>query len=522
MKTRFLLLILIATVYGQSRIGDWQSITSPLNIRQLTFYQGAVYCATDGGVLIYYPETDRFETLTNLDGLATTDIQAIAIDGDGAIWTGGASPDGVINRLDAVDPLNQLTLDLKLTEIRAFAISDSLSFVLFKQNQDLGLIQFEKRNGSFQYRDVYKNWPSGIQNITGVTLFQTRVFIGTDQGLFAADLTTSNLKNPQAWSMPFPQIVGSVNKLKLRDDELIVLNNASLFRINLSTDSLTLADNQAPSGVVDLLPVSDSQIIYLLNTTLFLRTGSHTDYWIPIPHYQLTALASDPSLGILAGSHQGLAVIDTSNRSLRWKIPNAPVAPPHTESRNEGGFTAVTVLDDGRVVVASKKGISIREPEGWRNIVESTNDRIVIDETRDYSFFIADSIPVDFGGFVADLEQGPDGLLYCAVRGTYPEPYRHGGGIIILDVDQPESFTLIDTTYLDYYTTASNSNPYMVVRDLAFDRDGALWVADTYATNRKRPVQVRDSEGVWGGYDNDSSGAQLALTPVTVGFDAWN
>ncbi|NOZ74693.1 MAG: hypothetical protein GXO90_04860 [FCB group bacterium] len=522
MKFPFFVILLLALINGQSRIGDWESITSPLNIRQLVFDRGSVYCATDGGVLIYHPDTDRFETLTNLDGLARTDIQAIAIDQDGAIWTGGASPVGIINRLDREEQNNQLTLDLGLTEIGSFTVSDSLLFAVFKQNQDMGLIQFVKQTDNFQYRDVFKNWPAGVQTITGAVISGTRIFIGTNQGLWEADLVASNLKNPAAWFRPFPEIAGSIIHLKTWRSELIVQANTSVYRINLQNNITVLVDPSAPSDLVDMLPVSETEIFYLSHTSLYLREGDHNRYHISIPRYRLTSLASDSILGIIAGSTHGLALVDTSNRTVNWKIPNAPIAPIHTPTKNEGGFTAATVMSDGRIVVASNKGIAIRDPEGWRNIMESTDNRVSIAENRDYSFFIADSIPVDFGGFVADLEEGPDGLLYCAIRGTFPEPYRHGGGIIILDIDHPQSFTLIDTTYLDYFTTASNSNPYMVVKDVAFDRNDALWVADTYATNRKRPVQVRDTDGNWGGYYSDSTGVLLPLTPVTIGFDAWN
>ena len=31
--------------------------------------------------------------------------------------------------------------------------------------------------------------------------------------------------------------------------------------------------------------------------------------------------------------------------------------------------------------------------------------------------FLADTIPYDFGGFISDIEEGPDGLVYRATRG---------------------------------------------------------------------------------------------------------
>ena len=93
----------------------------------------------------------------------------------------------------------------------------------------------------------------------------------------------------------------------------------------------------------------------------------------------------------------------------------------------------------GRLVGGSAQGISIYNDEGWRNILEiKTINTDTIHSNYDYSHFIADTIPHDFGGFIADLEQGPDGLLYCAIRGSYvasTAPNRTSGGVIILVID---------------------------------------------------------------------------------------
>ncbi|MCK4904390.1 MAG: hypothetical protein KAS35_06825, partial [Candidatus Marinimicrobia bacterium] len=133
---------------------------------------------------------------------------------------------------------------------------------------------------------------------------------------------------------------------------------------------------------------------------------------------------------------------------------------------------------------------------------------------QDYNFFIADSIPVDFGASVSKLAQGPDGLLYCAIEGTYPS--HNGGGIIIIDIDNPANFTLIDTTYLDYF-----ADEYLIIKDLEFDRDGNLWVADAFATTKHEPLHVRTINGIWNSFNaSDASGA-IGLTPSTVAVDSW-
>ena len=153
------------------------------------------------------------------------------------------------------------------------------------------------------------------------------------------------------------------------------------------------------------------------------------------------------------------------------------------------------------MVGGSSKGLSIFSDKGWRNILEIKDiDTEIINESYNYNQFIADTVGYDFGEFISDIEQGPDGLVYCSIRGSRvynSNPPRWSGGIIIIDIDNPENITLIDTTYLSYYTTNTNSVPYQVVLDVEFDKDGNMWVANPYCNNGNSPIHVR-SQGVFG------------------------
>ena len=97
-------------------------------------------------------------------------------------------------------------------------------------------------------------------------------------------------------------------------------------------------------------------------------------------------------------------------------------------------------MNDGRVVCGSGHGISIYDyNNGWRNILEYKQpETLAILNNYDYNSFIADTIPYDFGEYISDLEEGPDGLLYCAIRGSRvysSNPPRWSGGVIIIDID---------------------------------------------------------------------------------------
>ncbi len=66
-------------LFGQARIGDWNSFTSPLNVHELVEYEESVICATDGGLLIYDTNSLSFENLNNINGLTGSKINCLEL-----------------------------------------------------------------------------------------------------------------------------------------------------------------------------------------------------------------------------------------------------------------------------------------------------------------------------------------------------------------------------------------------------------------------------------------------------------
>ena len=206
-----------------------------------------------------------------------------------------------------------------------------------------------------------------------------------------------------------------------------------------------------------------------------------------------------------------------SNMMVSSFIPNAPAS---------SKFTAIEVLGDGRLVGASSNGLSIKDFDGWRNILEVKIDGSNnIHSNYNYNEFIADTIPYDFGDAVSDIEQGPNGLVYVGIEGTYPtfsNPDKIGGGILVIDIDNTENISVIDTTILSYYTSSSTSRPYIVVKDLEFDQFSNLWVANAYATNKSSPIHVKNINNEWRSYGSSETQNRISQSPISIAFDNWS
>jgi len=258
--------------------------------------------------------------------------------------------------------------------------------------------------------------------------------------------------------------------------------------------------------IYDVIQDNEGELWGVLNTK-FMKMNTTTVTWSKETGEQFKRIFYLNDGTIVAGTTTGLLFLNENTQSFTRKKPNGLLM---------NNVSAVHVMTDGRLVAGSRYGLMIKEGAGWRNIVGFDGDDLIISNNKDYARFVADTIPVHFGNYIADIEEGPDGLLYCGVRGTYPEPQFHGGGIVIIDVDDPANFTLIDTAQLDYF-----ADEYLIVKDIAKDPFGNLWIADTYATTHFEPLKVLKTDGTWGAYDVTSSGGVLSLTPNSIDFDSW-
>ena len=483
---------------SQSRIGDWESYTSPLIIHDLIELDSKVLCATEGGLLIYDIASEEFSTLTNIDGLIGTNLNVIEKDLYGNIWLGGALPNGFIQVYNPSESSSIAEFDYDLTEIIDIAVGDTIVFAVYQLNQDFGIQKFLYDGNRWSHNDLMvSDWLFESEQIAGIVVWNDSVFVGTNQGLYRGNFQ----EDPHAWS---EELTGNISSILLIQDELLIVKDNFPYRINLNTmeDSLI----QSNFSVVKFVKSFNNELWGIrFDGTALVHLESNLE--IPVSH-TLNVLIPLIDGSLAGGTEAGIVLLNSETQEVQQFIPNAPLT---------NQFTAVTVLDDGRVVAGSKYGLAIKEDWGWRNIVETTgSDTIIHDQFHD-NRFAADTIPVDFGGFITDLEQGPDDLLYCAVWGTYPEPRRHGGGIIIIDIDNPENFTLIDTSILDYF-----QDEYMVVKDLEFDQNDNLWIANRVGQTRKIPINIREVNGNWGYYSADSAENVLGLAINSITIDSWD
>ena len=507
-------LFLAELCFCQVKVGDWNSLTSYLQIRDVELIENTIYSATEGGILSI--EENDCSITTNINGLFGVDLLSIEKDNNDNLWIGGNSPFGFLQLYDPSKKESISYFDFQLTAIQDIQVKDSITWVLFQDGQDNGLMKFIF-NERWEYRDSYRNYPEEITNINCFIALDSLIFLGTNDGVYSS-MVENNLKNPFSWNKSIQNIDEAISSIDANTDGLVFTTDDGLFKYSYLLNQLNRIETQVELEQAQNIFISGND--YWFSEGEFLYSYSNNQLLVIENKYNILSISKFWDKYIL-GTDNGIIFLEwNSNTELFEKslfTPNSPVT---------NSFSAIEVLDDGRLVGGSNQGLSILSNKGWRNILEiKENNTQIINENYNYDQFIADTVAYDFGEFISDIEQGPDGLLYCSIRGSRVyngNPPRWSGGIIIVDIDNPENISIIDTSYLSYYTSSNNDLPYQVVLDIEFDNNDNLWVANPYCTNGNSPIHVRSPDGIWKHYGSNETETSLSYTPISIAFDNYN
>ena len=512
----FLILSVLKLCYSQVRIGEWDALTSTLKINDVDFIGDTIVAASEGGILSI--KENDYSVITTVNGLKGVDLLSIAKDHDNNLWIGGNSPYGFIQLYDPLNHLSINSFDFQLTAILDIQVVDTVTWVLFQDGQDYGLMKFifdEK----WEYRDSFRNYAIEITLINCFLVVDSIIIIGTNNGIYTATID-SNLKDPLSWIKTLQYMDQNITSIDFDNDidEIVFTTNNGLYKYSYILNQLNQIELSFALEYAENIIVSDDGYWFNEGKNLYLLSNSNET--IIENDYKILSISSHAERYIV-GTDNGLMFLKKNSEMGVFEknsfIPNSPVT---------NSFSAIEILEDGRLVGGSDRGLSIYSSKGWRNILEVKElGSEIVNQDYNYEQFIADTVGYDFGEYISDLEQGPDGLLYCAIRGSRvysSNPPRWSGGIIVVDIDNPENITTIDTSYLSYYTTSNNDIPYQVVLDIEFDNSGNLWVANPYCTNGNNPIHVRSSNGDWKHYGSKETETNLNHTPISIAFDNYN
>lgn len=472
----------IASSFSQSRVGEWESYTSHLDIVQSIEIGDTIVSATSGGILLYHQLSGRFEMLNNTDGLATADVSAIAIDKNGYLWLGGASPNGVVQIYDPKSHESVAVFDFDLSEISDITVSDSVAFVAYLQNQDWGILEFIWKDDAFIYRQIFNPSVAQLSFISGVAIRGDSLFAATDLGVFVGNYRDYILNYPQNWSL-LPGLTDVV-RMHQEGNELLILAGGDIWSYS---DSLRLMSNHG-TNMLDVVRSSDGTIFAAAKNHInrYDSDGNVESQWTSKGNiHRLLSLSNG---NLLTSTNRGLAVWDITDGTAARHVPNSPAS---------NVYTALTVLDDGRLVAAGNNGVAILSDDGWYNLVASSTTEAFHEFTSDhYSGFVADTVMYRTNRVWSVVER--DGRIFYTIQGAQPTVINGDtirGGVISFDLEDPSDFQIYDAD--NSGLNPHNNDGYLNLRGLYVDSDNNLWISNFGAADIDKKVTVLTPDSQW-------------------------
>ena len=164
-KVVLAVLFFVICAQSQQHVGQWNSFTDMKSVRSAVQVGNSMWAATGGGVFVYDTTNGSFTTFTNIDGLDTNDVLAIAFDGAHSIWVGGAG--GWVNVYDLDTRQWRTIADIAYRtestykgilmfsqQLRIFSASDTLIRGSFQKKVDIIAAKIRKPFGN----DTLKSW----------------------------------------------------------------------------------------------------------------------------------------------------------------------------------------------------------------------------------------------------------------------------------------------------------------------------------------------------------------------------
>ncbi|PIS27802.1 MAG: hypothetical protein COT43_08725 [Candidatus Marinimicrobia bacterium CG08_land_8_20_14_0_20_45_22] len=505
------ILILPVWLVGQTVVGEWDSYTSLLTIRDILIQNDRIYGASSGGLVVFDLAQEKFDVYGLPDGLSKVDVACIAKDNHGKIWLGMSSPDGAINiwnpETKTVEKIfDETILREKLTSVSSIVFYEDQAFVAYQQNVDWGVLHFKQKGDSYEYKDFYHNFPVEISSINALNVINDSLWVSTSSGLIYTALNHTDFKPDTVWKkVPFYGSSNVTNAV-VCEGKIVADYGSIIYRVA----DQTVVNNTLNRTIRSLTVDSKGRLIASTSAGVFRLNSDQS--W--------TQISSDEVLKTIAGDGEilwggtlakGLWYSDANTG--RYFTPNTLL---------DNIYTTLFVDDDGQLIAGTNNGISFHTDKGWYNIRKEYYGVKIHDHLEDnWNYFVADTIAYTLSGRIYTLlKRKRDGDFFASLYGAYLSAER-GGGLLRFNLNDLANYTVYDTTNgkLAASEGRGGNDSYLGIACLAFDKSENLWIANQYAQNDS-VVAVLAPDDQWYHFSIAESHNYLSYHITAIEFDS--
>jgi ligand-binding sensor domain-containing protein len=446
-----------------NQTNQWRNSTDMKSVRSVGFSSDRLVAATGGGMFMYDKSVGRYSKWTNSENLSTNDLTALMVDRGNRIWVG--SSDGAIDVFDQSAGSWQTIQDIANSSrpkkaIRGFLGSGDSVFVV----SDFGVSVFIV--SQWEFGDTYASFGFPTQPAVSRTIIlHNQIFVGSDQGVASASLSSPNLSAPTSWTT-YASAQGlsanGVTSMTVFHDTLLVGSPDGIFFF--TGNSFQFVISSAGKSVIDIASTQDAYY-FVWNGTNGFTTESIAQVNGASQLVATKGLLQASSLATNLGTSE-IAVGTTNNGVVVWDGSNWSARSPNGPASNLFTSLCVTangVLWSGTGIGGGGKGFYRYDPSladgfQWKNFTVSSNSIL---GSNDY--------------YKASLL--PSGAVWLS---------SWGDGVIEIEADTIRR-KLNATTTPSFAATVPSSTPqgpfFVVVGGVAEDPQGLNWFVNRTAVN---------------------------------------
>lgn len=462
----------------------WKNFSSMYNVNGITVTGGIVWAATSGGVFSYSPASHAFSQFTTTEGLSN--IQATSIASvSGNIFVGEG--EGTIDELNGAGvPLKSL----RDIEKSSFLSKQVLKLILSGDTlfacTPFGVVLISV--SSFVVLDSYLHFVPGQTNAqaNSVTIFNGKIYVGSDSGLSSAPRSAENLSAPDLWSvsnnLDSIHLSSGVNALEAYNGNLIVGTAQGIFS---SSDGIVfhLLSSSAAMQVLSFALAGNSLLVDTRGG-LFKLNADNSISTVYNGGTSLNCVESYSDTSVIAGTARGLLSIGSSIQTI---LPPGPATNiiNHLSIDAKGNLWCATTSPK-----PNDLGVAYMKFDGttWKNFSVQQNPALPTNWYFEISSVSDNQIVAGSWG---------SGMALLNEDGSIKKIFNSSNSPLVSDAGDPGS---------------------VIVGDAASDASGNIWVVNKSAYNGNILAVYSPQDSSWHSFNNSfSSPAGF----ISIAIDAY-
>jgi ligand-binding sensor domain-containing protein len=450
LKYLFSFFLIITIGNSQSRIGDFKSVSSFLDVKSISLYDSLLFGVSESGLIALNTVDESIEVFSIDKGLAHAGLNEIHRDTKKNLWIGSD------NGIQIWDPnKNSLVsqFDLDIEELSGFVNYDDFIYCAAKINNTWGLIEFRYVNEKIYFRDFYQR--SDLKSIHKITFFNDRIFILSTNGILAGNPFQAHIST---WSNPFDQVEESIIDFQVSDDALYLLTFNTIYRSSYDLNLSIIKDDYDFTSLKGIAAFNDN-IFLFSGTSIFQVMKKEVQMLYYDNNLEINTLIADSNF-LWAGTNYGFG--SYANGIFENHAHNQPLI----------NDPDIVDLYQNKLIIVNKNGISI---EGWENFSISAPPKLISNN------FKISVLPYNLGTKVTKSFVR-DNLLFLS--------FNKSQTVGAISIDLTKKQLPIVARYYPYTNRDSSSLNYSI-KDMIFDRKNNLWAISS--NNSNYPLSVFSS-----------------------------